>query len=263
MRTTADSFGNVSTELLEDESEGSVWEGFSSDGGAAVVEEEGGLDMHSMHDINAEPLSKETQNGQTGRSEYVQDDNLSPSPPPFASMAAIARPNARSNPRSSRKKGALPAATSTFLPSLMMSGYFSGSESGGDTGDAGNRPPQPRKNRRGQQARRALAEKKYGSKAKHLKGAARSSGWDPRKGATDTSASPGRWKERGSRTGTEGRRGSRAGSGDNPNTISVARRQKTKETRADAPLHPSWEAAKKAKELKRGALFQGKKVVFN
>jgi len=28
------------------------------------------------------------------------------------------------------------------------------------------------------------------------------------------------------------------------------------------PLHPSWEAAKKAKEAKQMASFQGKKVVF-
>ena len=32
---------------------------------------------------------------------------------------------------------------------------------------------------------------------------------------------------------------------------------------ANAPLHPSWEAAKKAKEQKKAIQFQGKKVVFS
>ncbi|KAG5942555.1 hypothetical protein E4U53_007218 [Claviceps sorghi] len=50
---------------------------------------------------------------------------------------------------------------STFLPSLM-GGYISGSESASDIEDA--RP----KKRRGQRARQAIWEQKYGSSAKHL-----------------------------------------------------------------------------------------------
>ncbi|KAK6354977.1 hypothetical protein TWF696_004104 [Orbilia brochopaga] len=80
-----------------------------------------------------------------------------------------------------RKKPAAPATTqpiksSSFLPTLMT-GYISGSDSDSDS-STGNKkkksekgPPEKklRKNRMGQQARRALAEKKYGTSANHVK----------------------------------------------------------------------------------------------
>ncbi len=63
---------------------------------------------------------------------------------------------------------------SAFLPSLM-GGYISGSESASDIDVA----PPTRKNRRGQRARQAIWEKKYGEKAKHHQKAkdTRNSGW--------------------------------------------------------------------------------------
>ena len=33
--------------------------------------------------------------------------------------------------------------------------------------------------------------------------------------------------------------------------------------RESRPIHPSWAAAKKVKEMKKSALFAGKKVVFD
>lgn len=125
-----------------------------------------------------------------------------------------------------------PPPHTTFLPSLTLGGYFSGSDTDSKSNSSSNSDvnqfrkrnphgpapalPQPRKNRRGQRARQQIAEKKYGRSAKHLqkqqqqqrqqvhmmrnqgKGSAstghRDEGWDVRKGATTTSegASDGR-----------------------------------------------------------------------
>lgn len=134
-----------------------------------------------------------------------------------------------------------------------MGGYFSGSESEPEDGEAA--PPQ-RKNRMGQQARRALWEKKYGAKANHVKSAkkeekrSRDSGWDLRRGATDGSERRGRGMGRGGHRGAGDSK--RNGGGGKPGPV-----------QDDKPLHPSWEAAKKAKEQKATAAFQGKKVVFD
>jgi hypothetical protein len=172
------------------------------------------------------------------------------------------------------KGKALKKPTNTaFLPSLMA-GYWSGSDSG--EVEATN-IVQPKKNRPGQQARRLKWERKYGDKANHLQKQARDTGWDPRRGATD-----------GDQRGKQGRgrnlrlpdpRG-RKGRGENsrllerkapherkanetgPNNDPVkTRKPKTKEV--EGTLHPSWEAARKAKEQKVTGAFQGKKITFS
>ncbi len=155
--------------------------------------------------------------------------------------------------------------STTFLPSLSLGGYWSGSESAEDLSDTGQ---QPRKNRRGQQARRALWEKKFGKNANHLKMQSqnRDEGWDLRRGARDSDdrGKRGRGRGRGGlRTsrgdvGEKGRGRGPMGSGANSDPVTA---RKTKPA-TDGPLHPSWEAAKKAKEQKKAAAFQGKKVVF-
>ena len=107
----------------------------------------------------------------------------------------------------------------TFLPSLTMGGYWSGSESAEDFEEA------PRKNRRGQRARRQIWEQKYGTKANHLKNQ----------------------KTRRSQV----------------NEYKPVRQPVEKQAVVeDKPIHPSWEAAKRAKEQKQ-AQFQGKKMVFD
>ncbi|TPR04721.1 Alcohol dehydrogenase GroES-like domain family protein [Aspergillus niger] len=138
------------------------------------------------------------------------------------------------------KASSTPATSTTFLPSLTMGGYWSGSEDEAEDGEAANEPPR-RKNRMGQQARRALWEKKYGSGANHVKqeknkrkAGGRDNGWDARRGATDG--------------------GDRWGRGGGP---------PAKKPEDNKPLHPSWEAARKAKEQKATAAFQGKKVTFD
>ncbi|KAI7671650.1 hypothetical protein KC319_g5505 [Hortaea werneckii] len=158
------------------------------------------------------------------------------------------------SPSPEPQKAPAPKKT-TFIPSLTMGGYVSGSGSDPES----DIDVAPKKNRRGQRARQALWEKKFGQKAKHLQKTSRNAGWDPKRGATD---------------GTERKPGQK------PGMVNPAKRQLDREhtfaNRRDGghaskkhkddqgPIHPSWEAAKKAKEKKEGgAAFAGKKITFD
>lgn len=169
-------------------------------------------------------------------------------------------------PPSKKVKGAKapaePVKETTFLPSLMMGGYWSGSEEASDDEAAG---PPKRKNRMGQQARRALWEKKYGAGANHVKKAQqqqkknRDSGWDMKRGATDGGRS-GRGGRGGFGGRSQNRYDDRSGSGSG---FSGGHGGKPKGPPKDeGPLHPSWEAKRKQKEQTTAA-FQGKKVTFD
>ena len=171
-------------------------------------------------------------------------------------------------PQPSHKSPRTTPKSTTFLPALSLGGYFSGSESASDLSDTEQQPH--RKNRRGQQARRALWEKKFGVNANHLKKQSenRDEGWDLRRGARDNGDERGKRGRGRGRSGVrnERRSGGEKGRGQGPvrsgaNSDPVSAR-KTKPA-TDGPLHPSWEAAKKAKEQKKTAAFQGKKVVFD
>ncbi|KAI1271549.1 Bud-site selection protein [Xylaria sp. FL0933] len=178
---------------------------------------------------------------------------------------------------------------SAFLPSLM-GGYISGSESASDVDVA----PAARKNRRGQKARQAIWEKKYGEKAKHLSKEidSRSSGWDMKRGAVEDTAKP--WKkgianpfeknhvhpDRQKQMNGEDDRQTKGKGGSRDNRDRSQPRQHQQDrgqsfqaekpkprpppTRDDTgPLHPSWAAAKKAKEGAQKVEFKGKKVTFD
>ncbi|KAK3899749.1 Bud-site selection protein [Staphylotrichum tortipilum] len=144
---------------------------------------------------------------------------------------------------------------STFLPSLM-GGYISGSESASDLDDA-----PVRKNRRGQRARQATWEKKYGEKAKHLvepKG--RDAGWDMKRGAIGGGdGKP--WKQ-GIRNPLAGRGGSGKGSGANDVGLAPPKKERVRDD--VGALHPSWAARKELKAREQlTAPFQGKKITFD
>ncbi|RFU24710.1 hypothetical protein B7463_g11624, partial [Scytalidium lignicola] len=186
------------------------------------------------------------------------------SPPPSSTNPNPARASKSSKSQSTPK----PIGGSTFLPTLM-GGYWSGSESASDLEDDPATATLPiRKNRKGQQARRAIWEKKYGTKAKHVVnglGKEKDDGWDAKRGAKDSS---GDWKSReGARVGARGGRGRNFATVTGENAIAVTPRNRTtaiSKKRDDVgTLHPSWLAAKKAKEMKKTATFQGKKVVFD
>ncbi|KAF2837455.1 Bud-site selection protein [Patellaria atrata CBS 101060] len=183
-----------------------------------------------------------------------EEDNLSQARPLSPEYAVSA----------SRKSAYAPAPTpprgSTFLPSLTLGGYISNSES--EASDDSEMDIGPRKNRRGQRARREIWEKKYGKKAKHLQAqpnpqsarGSRDKGWDPRRGAI----------EQGDRRRVKGPdRGHARPGGSGANVVPLKQRPKAKKRDDEGRLHPSWEAAKKAKEIKQTAQFQGKKIVFD
>ncbi|KAL1306110.1 hypothetical protein AAFC00_004227 [Neodothiora populina] len=196
----------------------------------------------SDEDEDDEELSSEPEKGKALRAR------------PLRSTTADVSPSASPEPTRLSKSSAKPTK-SAFIPSLTMGGYWSGSESEPeDDVDVA-----PRKNRRGQRARQAILEKKYGKNAKHLQKQAaagkndRNQGWDPKRGATDGSGPRKR--------GLQPRSGRSA-----PRTFEakdVGKLPPKKHRDDSGPLHPSWEAAKKAKEAKVTASYQGKKVTFD
>ncbi|APA08614.1 hypothetical protein SS1G_02337 [Sclerotinia sclerotiorum 1980 UF-70] len=150
-----------------------------------------------------------------------------------------------------------PTKNSTFLPTLM-GGYWSGSESSASSLSDTDMKPTVRKNRMGQKARQALWEKKFGKGAKHI-------------AAGGLSIEQEREMKRAEKMGkkvklrdvNKGRKGDFRNDKTNANMLEVKPRERIK-TRDDVGvLHPSWEAAKKAKDEKAKATFSGKKVVFD
>lgn len=142
-----------------------------------------------------------------------------------------------------------PTTGSTFLPSLM-GGYISGSESASDIDIA-----PPRKNRRGQRARQAIWEKKFKEEAKHLHKPKRDQGWDPKRGAVEGARTP--WK-----------RGianpfSRPAEGGGKEASAPGPPKKPRVADNKGPLHPSWEAKKRAEEKLQNVKFEGKKIKFD
>lgn len=153
-----------------------------------------------------------------------------------------------------QKSGTLKKAS--FLPSLTMGGYISGSDSEAEDIDIA-----PKRNRRGQRARQQIWEQKFGDKAKHLQKQGQAQSWDPKRGAVDRSERRPRGRPGHQRRGSPDysrRRDRDAGA---PKPVKDAKRPHRDDGGA---LHPSWEAAKKAKERKEAPVaFQGKKITFD
>ncbi|RDA90399.1 hypothetical protein CP533_1043 [Ophiocordyceps camponoti-saundersi (nom. inval.)] len=175
------------------------------------------------------------------------DADFAPSPPPLS--LAMSKKTSKGKPSAAVK---LPP--SGRLPSLM-GGYVSGSESASDIDAAKPKP------RRGQRARQAIWEKKYGSSAKHLQKPSqkdeRDAGWDMRRGAVAE-------KDRNRKTPWKRRtvRDSMVKNGGN-STRTDARERPHKRPDDEGPLHPSWAARKKARETQRSMAFSGQKMVFD
>lgn len=202
-----------------------------------------GADEDESSDSEEESVSG---SGSGSEAESESNSDVSAiSPPPKAS---------RKDPK---KDDQIRRQDSLILPSLM-GGYISGSESDASDIDVA---PAARKNRRGQRARQAIWEKKFKDKAKHLgqEKAGRDSGWDLKRGAVDGShRTP--WKK-GIKTPFE-KRPDRPDEQEHVAAESSRPRPPTKKD-DEGPLHPSWEARKKAKEAQQTAAFQGKKITFD
>lgn len=188
--------------------------------------------------LEDEGIERRPLNSQQGSYDYAADLSLS-------------EDDAGSVAQSPEPQHGVASKKPSFLPSLTMGGYISGS--GSDIDD--DIDEAPRKNRPGQRARQQIWEKKFGSKAKHLQQQSRNAGWDAKRGATDSDRRPGRPKPT-------------RGSGHDIHHSKPANAAKEnvrteKQRIEDAPVHPSWAAAKRAKErLSAPVAFQGKKITF-
>lgn len=155
------------------------------------------------------------------------------------------------------------STASEFLPALSHAAYFSGDESASDLDE------KPRKNRRGQRARQKIAEAKYGKAAKHIEKQERKQGWDAKRGAVSNDGTRGsnrkdrRLAEKGMKA--KGGRGPII-SGENAAPLGKKRAEGAKKDDT-GPLHPSWAAAKAAKESKKLKIDLGsaksKKITFD
>lgn len=201
-------------------------------------------------DLDVEDLERQLEAEGIARQKVVKSQQYN-----HAADLSLSPSESQSRSVSPEPVKARPPSKSAFVPSLTMGGYISGSGSDIDDFDVA-----PRKNRRGQKARREIAEKKYGARAKHLQNEGskkdRDKGWDAKRGATGADGSRGRSKH-----------GRRDDTGHRPtggNDIALGTRPVVKHRDDTGPLHPSWEAAKKAKEKKvEPVRFAGKKITFD
>ena len=214
-------------------------------------------------------------NSPRSKQSYKPQERLSASPSSVSSVS----PLPPSEAATSKMRGQAPRGSTkpTFLPSLTMGGYFSGSESDVDEGspfDVSSNAPPLRKNRRGQRARQQIAEKKYGNKANHLKmsqaeQSKRDTGWDTRKGATEDRGARGRAGRGLSRRfdrSSDGKTQKARATGANEEVVKAGRTFGVRKgVSNEGDLHPSWEAAKKRKEQreKSSQAFVGKKITFD
>jgi hypothetical protein len=153
---------------------------------------------------------------------------------------SISDSDSQSRSESPEKSKAATTKKTSFIPSLTMGGYISGSGSDVEEVDIA-----PKKNRRGQRERQQIWEKKYGCNAKHLQQQQQQKRPRPRRKASPDY--------------TLGDTGSAAQS-----KRKVGPKNDARGKDDSGPLHPSWEAAKKAKEAKQKPVeFQGKKITFD
>ncbi|TAQ87501.1 hypothetical protein B7494_g4164 [Chlorociboria aeruginascens] len=210
----------------------------------------------------------------------INQPSISFSPSPSLSATLEPSPPTQSAPkRQNAPRAPAPNPSgSTFLPTLM-GGYWSGSESSAsDLEDSPAAPLPMKKNNKGQRERRLIWEKKYGVKANHIKqgkgsvldanGKAKGKerdddGWDAKRGAREGGDRRG-WKGRGG-SGFNGAKGAHLrATGENATPVKGERRKRGMGRKDDEGIvHPSWAAAKAAKEMKQNATFAGKKMVFD
>lgn len=178
--------------------------------------------------------------------------------------------------------------TSAFLPSLSAVGYLSDPDS--DASSVAS-DVAPRRNRRGQRARRAIAEKKHGARAKHLLqqqqrqqsaaggggGGSRSSGWDARRGAVAVAdgaardpkqplVNAERAKMMAGQRFVKPERGETTRPAKPPMQRQEVPPAKTARNRDDkGPIHASWAAKKQQKAAEKNATrkFEGQRIVFD
>ncbi|KAI0022831.1 Bud-site selection protein [Xylariomycetidae sp. FL0641] len=244
-------------------------------------EDEDGSEEDELADSKAKSIRKAAADDISISSEDASEAEPSDSD---SGTSAVSPPPRKA--KATATKAATRAGDSAFLPTLM-GGYISGSES--EASDVDVAPP-AKKNRRGQRARQAIWEKKYGDKAKHhakpKAGGPRDQGWDMKRGAVDGGGGGGGpWKkgirnpfdkshvhperQRQMHGGGGGGGGGSGGVQRQSRDDAVSERKPEPKPRPPpkrddvGTLHPSWAAAKKAKEDIASVGFQGKKITFD
>jgi len=156
-----------------------------------------------------------------------------------------------------------PKSESTFLPSLSVGFIRGDSDSDFSDGEAASVMGGPKKNRRGQRARRAIWEKKFGKSANHIK-----------KGRGQGSSQAnvrGRHQEPFSNITQKGKgatdipqRNRAPGAVPAQSTFHRDTEPRNEGPKEDKPLHPSWEAKRKLKEKQAANIVpaQGTKIKF-
>jgi len=227
---------------------------------SAPYRDDGNSDFDDNEPSGADDLDVEALERRLA-SEGVKQESKQHKTPKYSLEADMALSNSDHESRSSSpepSKASAPAPkNSSFIPSLTLAGYVSGS--GSDIDDHGPSLG-VRKNRRGQRARQQIWEQKFGMKAKHLQKGDRNSGWDAKRGAVESGggARRGNGDVGGRAALPQGHAERWAGKGDEKKW-----RESTKAA-DDGPIHPSWEAAKRAKAKGDAPVaFQGKKVTFS
>ncbi|RYP08781.1 hypothetical protein DL764_001692 [Monosporascus ibericus] len=284
--------GRLEGDELEDGGDGESFEGFSDSeaeerafsryddllGGSSDEDDsegEGGEDDgDDLQDSRARSLRRIT-------ADYISVSSAGESDESEAESYSSPPPHSKKSKTKTAKAEPIKTGASAFLPTLM-GGYISGSESASDVDVA----PAAKKNRRGQRARQAIWEKKYGERARHKQEQAkkmkdsRDSGWDMQRGAVDEDGGAKPWKkgirnpfeksaihpdrQRQVEDGHRHQHHKRDRANSEEHREKPPPRPRPEPKKDDAgPLHPSWAAAKKAKEENQKVAFQGRKVVFD
>ncbi|KAI0345797.1 Bud-site selection protein [Trametopsis cervina] len=229
---------------------------------AAFSDEEGvddaGWESGSIHEgsDDEDEGSEEDEDHDTDESEDESDAEPSTtSRKPSKPAPKLATPADKTSKAKQKSTADAKPGTSTFLPSLAV-GYTRGDSDASDVSDGED--DAPKKNRRGQRARRAIWEKKFGRNANHVKKqqeimakGPRDNGWPRQNRAAPQD-----------RSGTRQRpyptsaKESQPPPGAPPPTTNGRKEEKA--------LHPSWEAKRRLKEKQNPSIVapQGKKIVF-
>ncbi|KAI0372145.1 Bud-site selection protein [Pilatotrama ljubarskyi] len=270
----------------EEEVDNAGWESGTVDG----YEDGAGWESGSVDGGNYAMVgsSDESQDEDEDDDDDSEEDSAPPAKQPKTKPPAA--------PKDTKSKSKTIGAESTFLPSLSV-GFTRGDSDASDLSDADAEAAaadMPRKNRRGQRARRAIWEKKYGKNANHVKkqhetsGAQNARQWGGGKGNNGKNQGQRQGQGRGPRDGAPprgrpgagqhgpGQRGNAGGPLPPPVDGGWPKRQAGAggagagsgaggKKSDDKPLHPSWEAKRKLKEKLNPSIIpaQGKKIKFS
>ncbi|ORY29535.1 Bud-site selection protein [Naematelia encephala] len=251
-----------------------------------VLQRQAGWESGSVSDIDQRPHGDNPQSEPESESESESESTIALPLPSSTKRPTPAKPTKSAKVSNVHE----PITSSTFLPTLSAGFTLGSDDSDPDLeydpdGIIGTSKPE-RKNRRGQRARQAIWEKKYGRGAKHVVKARET---ELQQGMNDHGHGHGhaQW---GTDGGTRGERGGRGGRGrgmdrgwgtrgggisgrggfgstgqtDSQPTSTVTRQpQSYSQPKTSTSLHPSWEAARLRKQKEMAAAPQATKIVFD